>query len=163
MLDMKTEEAKDKQVRSTWCALLLHNLIIRYRQALAASSDLTASSLEELDGGRMEFEGILAHVNMGLGTAIKPYKTQLSAEECAEVMGESSSDDEVALADGGSVSLAAGVRGRGSKRGRARGPGRGGMSKVAKHAVAMDHRTLVAADVYFTRFRAHPVPTSAVV
>ena len=137
LLDMKTEEEKDKKVRSTWCCLVLHNMIIRYRQALAATADLSAETQAELDGGCMELEGVLAHVDMELGIAIKPYKEVLSTAEYAEVVGEDSSDEEVALADGGTIAMACGARGRGSKRGR-RGTARGGFSKAAKRMMAVD-------------------------
>ena len=165
---MKTEEDKDKKVRSTWCCLLLHNMIIRYRQALAGTADLSLAAKEELDGGARDLEGVLAQVDMDIGAAIKPFKALYSAEEIAEVVGESSEEDE-AVADGGTIGLAAGARGRGTKRGagaRARGRGRGrggGMSKAALRVVAVDRRTTVAADLYFARSGRHPAPASAVV
>ena len=67
---MKTEEDKDKKVRSTWCCLLLHNMIIWYRQALAGTADLSLAAKEELDGGARDLEGVLAQVDMDIGAAI---------------------------------------------------------------------------------------------
>ncbi len=139
LLDMKTEEHKENKVRSTWCALLLHNMILRYRMQLAETPDLDPASLHELRGGQEELEGDLAHVDMELGVALGSYVKGLTQREVEEIEGVDSGEDDVP----------AGGAGRGGvKRRRSRDP----KSAASKKIVACARRTEVAADVYFARY-----------
>jgi hypothetical protein len=142
---MKTEEHKEHKVRSTWCALLLHNMILRYRMRLADSPDLDASALEELQGGQAELEGELAHVDMELGVALGSYIKGLTQREVDEIEGVTSGEDDAVPVAG------AGGRGQGVKRRRAKSPS----SAAAKRIIASGRRTQVAADLYFTRYPHH--------
>jgi hypothetical protein len=152
-LDMKSEEKRETKVVATFAALCLHNMIIRYRQALARTADLPTSGIEELEGGVRELEGVLAQVDMELGSEIKLYKMteQQRREVVGDISGESGEDEDVVLGAGGSVSTAAGARGRGAKRGRGRGRG-GRETAVSRKLQAVDRRTEVAADLHFRRY-----------
>jgi hypothetical protein len=152
IMSTQTEEYKPQKCQSVWCCLILHNMMLRYRAALAGVA--SGMALEDLLGMEADFAGDVAVVDAELGPVHVPRLAPAASAAVVDDAGSSDGGDEAEIEaeaiveqDDAGADPSMGHRMKRRRRG-------GQPSAAAQYAAAKERREMLSVKLWEARLAA---------